>query len=106
MPKFKVLHGEEAIKALHDYIEEINREESGELPERQKAALTKVAKALILSLEDEHRIKEEINESGFLSEIKRAILRPRHDSTHTELETTITPLIHHPPQQPIAKTMR
>ncbi len=92
-----VRHGEEAIDALHKYVEEINGEESGELTERQKAALTRVAQALISSLETEVRGDGGFGNISFpveLGEIKKAILKPLHEPSHQNIERQ--PISSHP----------
>ena len=84
-PKFPVLCGEEAINALHNYVDKLEEKESPELTERHRAALTKVAKALISSLENEVQTKEKVGKFGFsipLDRIKQAILKPLQESIH------------------------
>jgi hypothetical protein len=84
-PKFPVLCGEEAINALYNYVDELEEKESPELTEKHKAVLTKVAKALISSLEDEVQTKEKVGKFGFpipLDRIKQAILKPLQESVH------------------------
>jgi len=88
-PESPVLCGEEAINALYNYVDELEEKESPELTERHKAALTKVAKALISSLEDEAQTKDETGKFGFLfplDRIKQAILNPLRESTHNTRE--------------------
>lgn len=53
IPDFQVLRGEEAVKALRDYIEELEKQKGDELTDKQTAALIKLAKGLISSIETE-----------------------------------------------------
>ena len=55
IPEFQILRGEKAIKALHDFINELEEQRDKELTEKQIAALTKLAKGLISSIEAETR---------------------------------------------------
>ena len=114
-PRFPVLCGEEAINALYNYVDELEEKESPELTERHKAALTKVARALISSLEDEVQTKENVGKFGFsisLDRIKQAILKPLRESTHNNTEEnhadeTTFPHDPHPYSQlPITQQMR
>lgn len=68
VPKSKILSGEKAIKALHEYISKLNGEKSAELTERHKVTLMKIAKGLISSLEGEKRIHES-EKSQFLIQL-------------------------------------
>ncbi len=109
-PSLSVLSGEEAIDALHKYVEEINGEESGEITERHKAALTKVAKALISSLETEDREDRDVKNPEFLNQlgnIKKALLngfqKPTHQNTIRE---TVSSNLHRQTQLPIHQQIR
>jgi len=53
VPKFPTLHGKKAIKALHYFINELETQGGKELTENQTAALIKLAKGLISSIEAE-----------------------------------------------------
>lgn len=53
VPKFPTLHGKKAIKALYDFINELETQECKELTENQTTALIKLAKGLISSIEAE-----------------------------------------------------
>lgn len=52
-PKFVRLRGEKAIKALYDFISELEEQRDVELTDKQATALIKIAKELILSIEAE-----------------------------------------------------
>ena len=53
VPELPRLHGEEAIVALYDFINELEEERGEELPKKQIKALVKFAKGLIFSIETE-----------------------------------------------------
>ena len=53
IPQFPVLRGEQAVNALQDYIAELKGQENSELTEKQVAALVKLARGLISSIEAE-----------------------------------------------------
>lgn len=55
IPKFRRLRGKKAIKALHDFINELEEQRGEELTEKQAAALIKFARGLISSIEAETR---------------------------------------------------
>ena len=55
IPEFQILRGEKAIKALYDFINELEEQRGEELKEKQIAALIKLAKGLISSIEAETR---------------------------------------------------
>ncbi len=97
IPRYPVRHGQEAIDALHKYVEDINGEESGKLTERQKAALTRVSQALISSLETEVRGDEGFGNALFpieWAEIKKAILKPFHRPSNQNVDRQ--PISSHP----------
>ncbi len=97
IPRYPVRHGQEAIDALQKYVEDINGEESGKLTERQKAALTRVAQALISSLETEVRGDEGFGNALFpieWAEIKKAILKPFHRPSNQNVDRQ--PISSHP----------
>jgi hypothetical protein len=53
IPKFPVLRGEKAVKALYDFISELEAREAKELTEKQTTVLINLAKQLISSIEAE-----------------------------------------------------
>ncbi len=55
IPEFPRLRGEKAIKALYDFIDELEEQRGKELTEKQITALIKLAKGLIASIEAETR---------------------------------------------------
>lgn len=56
IPKTVVLHGEKAINALYDFISELETQKPQELTEKQTAALIRVAKGLISSIEADKQL--------------------------------------------------
>jgi len=75
IPKFPTLHGENAIKALHDFINELEEQKSGELTEKQTRALIKFAEGLISSLEVEIRSEKAVEEMRYESRFKKTIVK-------------------------------
>ncbi len=57
IPDFPTLHGEEAIKALGDFIGELKEQRGKELSEKQAAAMIKLAEGLISTIEKETQSK-------------------------------------------------
>jgi hypothetical protein len=55
IPEFQILRGKKAIKALYDFIKEVEEQRGKELTEKQTAALIKLARGLISSIEAETR---------------------------------------------------
>ena len=53
IPEFPILCGEKAIKALHDFIDELEKERVKELTDKQTTLLIRLAKGLISSIEAE-----------------------------------------------------
>ncbi len=66
IPELPVLRGKEAIKALHDFIVELEKQKDEELTEKKTNALIKLAKGLISSIEAE---KGAVNSGGRVKEI-------------------------------------
>ena len=55
IPEFPVLRGEKAVKALHDFINELEERRDREFTDKQTATLYEFAKALITSIQTETR---------------------------------------------------
>jgi len=53
IPEIQRLRGKKAIKALHGFVNELEKRESKEFTDKQTAALNKFAKALISSIQAE-----------------------------------------------------
>lgn len=76
IPEFPRLHGVEAIRALQDFIDELEEEIGKELTEKQTKVLIRIAKGLISSIEAETRMatpNEEIKEGRFVTRLKRQL---------------------------------
>jgi len=74
-PEFPRLQGEEAIEALHYFIEELNSKENKELTKKQTKTLTKVAKGIIASIEATKNEEPQIEKMGYASKIRNLIVR-------------------------------
>ncbi len=74
-PEFPRLQGEEAIEALHNFIEELNSKENKELTKKQTKTLTKLAKGIIASIEAAKTEEPQIEEMGYASKIRNLIVR-------------------------------
>ncbi len=72
-PEFPRLRGEKAIKALYDFITELEEQKGEELTEKQIRGLTKFAQGLISSIQAEIRIAEEIKEMRLERRLRKAI---------------------------------
>jgi hypothetical protein len=78
IPKFPTLHGKKAIKALRDFINELETQECKELTENQTKALIKLAKGLITSIEAEthsNTCSSSVKEMLFEGQLKKTISR-------------------------------
>ena len=74
IPEFPRLRGEKAIKALHDFINELVEQIDKELTDKHTTALIKLAKGLIYSIKAETRSNTSergIKEKGFVTQIKK-----------------------------------
>jgi len=69
IPAVQTLRGQEAIKALNDYIQELEEQKPEELTDKQVKALTQSAKALISSIQSETPSKNVKPRQSFLSRI-------------------------------------
>jgi len=80
IPEFPILRGEEAKKALSDFIKELEGQKSEELTDKQTKALINFAKGLISSLDameaNSATSAKKIKEKGFVTNLKKAILSP------------------------------
>jgi len=75
IPTYQTLRGEEAIKALNEYIKELEEQKPEELTDKQVKALTKFARRLISSIKLETPNKS-IEQKHFVSfkKVKDAVL--------------------------------
>jgi chromatin remodeling complex protein RSC6 len=77
IPEFPTLRGEEAIKALYEYIRELKEQKSEELTKKQTKALIKLAQSLISAIETETRsaaTEKKIKSPRLAAQLKRTIL--------------------------------
>lgn len=56
IPEISILRGDKALKALYDFIDELENQGEKELTEKQTAALIKFAKGLISTIETETQL--------------------------------------------------
>jgi len=78
VPEFPKLHGEEAIEALYDFIDELEEQRGKELTDKQATALIKFAKGLIFTIETEklsNTSDKENKEMRFVTQLKKTIIR-------------------------------
>jgi chromatin remodeling complex protein RSC6 len=78
VPELPTLRGEEAIKALYEYIRELEEQKSEELTKKQTKALIKLAQGLISAIEKETRsaaAKKKIKSPRLVTQLKKTILR-------------------------------
>jgi hypothetical protein len=73
LPKFPRLKGEEAIAALNNFIEELEKRDK-KLTKKQTKTLKKLAKGIISSIEAEQG-RESPKKMGFASKLRASILR-------------------------------
>ena len=86
VPKFPRLRGEKAIKALYDFINELEEQRGKELTEKQTTALIKFAKGLIFSIKVETLSGSSDKEKRFATQLKRTIMKhiPESFQTHED----------------------
>lgn len=77
IPENPVLSGKKAIKALHDFVNELEKQETKEFTDKQTAALNKFAKALISSIEAEMQSSTSDNNAERSRFGKRVLIRLR-----------------------------
>jgi hypothetical protein len=78
IPELPTLRGENAIKALNEYIKELEGQNNGELTKKQTQTLIKLSQGLISVIETEtHSVNAEkqSKSTGFVAKFKKTILR-------------------------------
>jgi len=78
IPEFPRLHGEKAIEALYDFVDELEEQRGKELTDKQTTVLIKFARGLISSIEAEKRLNtsdKDVKEIRFVSQFKRTIIK-------------------------------
>jgi hypothetical protein len=76
IPESPRLRGEKAIEALYDFVDELEKQRSEELTDKQTTALIKFARGLISSIEAETRSSisdGNIRETRFVGQLKETI---------------------------------
>lgn len=102
MPEISVLHGDEAIKALQQYIDELEKQDVEGLTENQTRALVKIAQGLISTLEaqkQQHRNEQKIEapKKNACLPIKKRILKGLINQSHSQtFICTLTPYLPSP----------
>lgn len=79
IPEFPVLHGQDAIEALNEIVEELREQKGKELTVKQAKALIKFANGLILSIQIE------------MSSEASAKKRPKHVTFLKRFENALFP---------------
>jgi len=72
-PKIHSLRGEEAIKALNDYMDELEKSNPEELTEAQARVVVKLAEVLISVIGEETTILDSVKQSDLLQKLKTII---------------------------------
>ena len=75
IPEFEILRGEKAIEALYVFINELEEQRGKELTDKQTAALIKLARGLISSVETETRLGTSSEEMDLLRCLKKTTVR-------------------------------
>ena len=78
IPEFPRLRGEKAIEALYDFVDELEKQRSEELTDKQTKALIKFAEELISSIETETQLgtsEKDIKEMALMNQLKKMIMR-------------------------------
>jgi len=78
IPESPRLRGEKAIEALYDFVDELEKQRSEELTDKQTKTLIKFAKGLISSIEAETQLgtsEKDIKEIAVMNQLKKKIMR-------------------------------
>ena len=78
VPEFQRLHGENAIEALYDFVDSLERQKDKELTNKQTQTLIKFAWGLVSSLKAEKQLvssKRDGKETSSMGQLKRRIMR-------------------------------
>lgn len=75
VPKSHILQGKEAIKALNEYIGELEQYTGEDLTKTQTTALIKLAKGLISTIEDETSSDEQVKEPSLVAQVRWTLSR-------------------------------
>ena len=94
IPEFPTLCGEEAVKALYEYVRELEEQKNEELTEKQTEALIKLALGLIAAIETETRsaaADKKIKSLGLVKRLEKTIISAFQN--HTEQLKTVSCLM-------------
>jgi len=88
-PEVQVLSGEEAIKTLNDYINELEESNPEELTKKQAKIIVKLSELLISTVEGETTILDSIRQAQLLDKLKTLIARmqPKPTFAHHSFRT-------------------
>jgi GMP synthase PP-ATPase subunit len=78
IPELPTLRGENAVKALYEYIRELEEQRNEGLTKKQTKALIKLAQGLISAIETERRsaaAKKKIKSPHLVAQLKKTILK-------------------------------
>ena len=78
IPESPTLHGQDAIKALYDLVDELEEHRGEELTDKQTTALIKFARGLISSIEAETQLgtsEKDIKGMAFVNQLRKTIMR-------------------------------
>jgi len=75
IPEFAILRGEEAIEALHGFIDELDEQRGQALTDKQTDALIRLARGLISSIETEMLSYPSNEEKRFMNQLKQTIMK-------------------------------
>ena len=78
IPESPSLRGEKAVAALYDFVNELEKQRSEELTDKQTNALIKFAWGLISSIEAERQLgssEKDIKEMVFVNQLRKTIMR-------------------------------
>lgn len=87
MPEFSVLHGEDAIVALREYINELEENGDEDLTERQAKVMIKLAKQLISTIKAESHVDEPKRRSQILTQLRRVVTENVHSLIEEPLDS-------------------
>ena len=77
VPEFQRLHGENAIEALYDFVDSLERQKDKELTDKQTQTLIKFAWGMVSSLKAEKQLvssKRDGKETSSMGQLKRRIM--------------------------------
>ena len=96
IPESPRLRGEKAVEALHNFVDELEKQRSEELTDKQTTTLTKFALGLISSIEAEKQLgtsEKDIKEMAFVNQLRKTIMRYIPGSFRTYTDSRLWKLI-------------